>query len=151
MLALYRTKHTQRETLGIVCFNGLPLFFTLEPPWNNNQENVSCIPTGVYRVAPVLHDDFGHTLLVQNVLRRTGIYFHCGNLAKETNGCILVGDNYEPYNERIQEIVMYNSRKTFDRYMPSLCQLAPTDLQIINVDPHHYYGDRYARPLSEKV
>lgn len=133
MLTLYRTKHTDTETLGVMCLDGIPLFYTMEPPWKDNQQNVSCIPTGLYRVVPFSHKEFGQTLLVTNVPNREGIYFHCGNKPTDTKGCILVGGDVEPYNETWKCAMMFESRKLFNQYMPTLCQLAPTDLYICNV------------------
>lgn len=151
MLTLYRTKHTITETLGVICLDGIPLFFTMEPPYKNNQRNVSCIPTGIYRVVPVVHKEFGQTLLITNVSQRDGIYFHCGNKPTDSKGCILVGGDIEAYNETWKCAMLFESRKLFNQYMPSLCQMAPMDLLIINVEPG-YGGNRTLNQIaSEKV
>ena len=136
MLTLYRTRLTPRESLGVLCWTGIPLCFTLERPWKDNQREVSCIPPGLYRCQRVVSEKFGETLLVTNVPNRDGIVFHCGNTVENTKGCILVGCEFEPYgydSEPYEDrMAMYESRKAFDLVMPTLCQLAPFDFHIIH-------------------
>ncbi len=44
-----------------------------------------------------------------------GILIHCGNTAKDTDGCILVGEN------KVKGQVI-NSQETFKRLYPLLCK-----------------------------
>ena len=73
--------------VGHVCF-------ILEPPWRNNRSNVSCIPTGDYKVtylprsASGKYKDCYH---VQDVEGRFAILVHKGNTRRDTMGCLLPG------------------------------------------------------------
>lgn len=79
------------------------LFYTLEPGWNNNARNKSCIPFGEYKVEPWLSKKFGRCLKVLNVPGREAILIHAGNYREDTKGCILIGTT------ALDEAV-YNSR-----------------------------------------
>lgn len=65
--------------------------FTLEPPFLDNQRNISAIPegcyTGFYRVSPTN----GPCIELMDVPGRSHIQIHKGNYARNTKGCILVG------------------------------------------------------------
>mgnify|MGYP003417301552 CR=1 FL=1 len=150
MLCLYRTRHTPTETLGVLVFAGIPLAFTLEPPWKNNETDVSCIPTGVYPIEKFFHEKFGQTLHIAHVSDRTGIYFHCGNWSTDTKGCPLIGNEFI---ERLNSLMLVNSRITFDQIMPVLYNNPlVTEIHIIDVSQSHdetekqYYGDGHISP-----
>lgn len=69
---------------------------TFELPWANNAVARSCIPQGLYECEVVYTQKFGRVPLVKDVPGRTDILLHIGNFAKDTTGCILVG-NYRQY------------------------------------------------------
>lgn len=68
-------------------------FCTLERPWLNNQQKISCIPEGEYRV---LRDRAGRyqCFRIDLVPGRTNIEFHAGNYPSNSEGCILVGSAF---------------------------------------------------------
>ncbi len=78
-------------TLGVLFKYGGATFTTLERPWKDNQQNISCIPKGVYNV--VRHDtiEFPNTWRLLDVPNRVGILIHIGNFVQDTRGCILIG------------------------------------------------------------
>lgn len=61
-----------------------------------NARGISCIPASTYLVIRVLSPKHGNTFQVQAVPNRDGINFHKGNLWDDTEGCILVGEQFEP-------------------------------------------------------
>ena len=65
--------------------------WTLENPWRDNQRNISCIPTGTYRVTPHESPSKGLCFLLHDVPNRDHVLVHVGNYTKDTEGCILVG------------------------------------------------------------
>lgn len=76
--------------------------FTLERPWLNNQNHVSCIPSGTYkgRVLPSPH--FGIDLPeLLDVPGRDQILIHAGNTIEDTKGCILVGTDRDTSEPRV--------------------------------------------------
>lgn len=82
----------------IIIDKGLVVFRcdTLELPNKNNQFQISCIPTGTYKVVANESKKFGKCYAVQNVPGRTAILIHSGNTTKDTKGCILVGNQTGP-------------------------------------------------------
>jgi hypothetical protein len=93
-LFLQRVGEYDGATYGVLLFDGRPRFVTLEEAWRENRRNVSCIPVGKYRCVEFASRRFGGTYLVEGVVGRSGILFHAGNTAKDTQGCILVGTSF---------------------------------------------------------
>jgi hypothetical protein len=95
-----RTESSEQGTFGTLfvphadfrCFSG-------EPPWKNNRKGVSCIPTGKYLVNIRQSHKYGTVYHVRNVIDRSYILIHSGNLCGDiekglkshTSGCILLG------------------------------------------------------------
>lgn len=100
--------------------------YTLENPWKNNQRNISCIPEGMYplktRESPIVQRTSGGSFRigweVSRVPGRSFIMFHPGNWAKDTDGCILVGQSFS-WSSQYGPMVT-NSRNTFVRFMEKL-------------------------------
>lgn len=89
-LTLERCCHMDYGTLGVLRLGDWSCW-TLERPWLNNEVDVSCIPEGVYEVAPDLEGRFIGYPELQDVPGRTEIIIHRGNVITDTVGCILVG------------------------------------------------------------
>ena len=127
-LLLIRDTFTKESTIGKLFINGERFCDTLENPWLDNQRNISCIPEGQYKVRLRLAResatrDYLH-LLVQDVPNRDWILFHRGNTAKDTSGCILVG------NGREQDIVE-NSRLAMDLVIKEILNLGGENINLI--------------------
>lgn len=75
---------------------------TLELSWKNNQRRISCIPNGVYQIAPKLSMRFGRTFQILNVPERDNVLIHSGNFNHNTKGCVLVGKGYRDINNDFQ-------------------------------------------------
>jgi hypothetical protein len=95
-LTLYRLyQKPDVGTPGILCGQSF-IVFTLEPPWLNNEEKISCIPAGEYFCQKVLDKQFEHLYLpvtynLIDVPKRSGIYFHPLNYISQTEGCLGIG------------------------------------------------------------
>lgn len=91
-LTLKRGYDDGKVCLGMMQVPGLnyPLY-TLEEPWKENQRNISCIPTGVYRCTPHNGTRFKDVWRLESVPGRSAILIHAGNTTKDIEGCILVG------------------------------------------------------------
>ena len=127
-LLIIRDTFTEKSTIGRLFINGESFCDTLENPWIDNQRSISCIPEGQYKVRlrPPIESatrDYLH-LLVQDVPNRDYILFHRGNTAKDTSGCILVG------NGRKQDIVE-NSRLAMDLVMQEIIYLGGENINLI--------------------
>jgi len=92
------TAHLEKPQGGVLMFNGIPTFLTLELPDLDNIKNKSCIPTGKYKcvrgdmwVGPEGAKKLLETFLVKDVPGRDGIGIHPANYARELRGCIGLG------------------------------------------------------------
>jgi len=67
---------------------------TLELGWKDNQRNISCIPTGSYKVVKHSSPRYKECFWVKNVEGRSEILIHAGNFFSDTRGCILPGRSH---------------------------------------------------------
>ena len=91
-----------------------PFAVSLEDPWRDNQKNVSCIPTGVYQAASFDSPTHGPTWQIMDVPNRTYILLHKGNTHVNTQGCVLVAENYT-FLDGIPGVG--GSKRGFDEFM----------------------------------
>ena len=91
-------------TLGVLLVNGMPINVILERPWQDNQRQVSCIPAGQYICKRVQSPKFGDTFEVTNVPGRSAILFHSGNITEDSQGCIIVGENFAVWKNNVAAI-----------------------------------------------
>ena len=91
LVEMKRVERSSKETLSVVVVNKKILGMALECPERLNIPNESCIPAGVYTCNLVESPHFGLQYQVTNVTGRTHILFHSGNVADDTDGCILLG------------------------------------------------------------
>lgn len=98
-LLLKRTAKKQEYTIGKLYLNGEYFCDTLEDTVRNLEKELkvpgkTAIPPGQYRIAMIKSPRFGRILpRLLNVPHFEGILIHKGNSAKDTSGCILVGEN----------------------------------------------------------
>ncbi len=78
-------------TGGHMDIDGSTFGITLERPWLDNQNTISCIPPGKYQVAITMSTKFGRPMMeILNVPGRSGIRIHNANRSEEVEGCIAV-------------------------------------------------------------
>lgn len=118
-LKLLRKYSKPSYTIGHLYIDGKKICDTLEDTVRDlvTEKKVkgrTAIPAGRYRVILNWSPRFGRVLpLLLNVPHFDGIRIHAGNTAKDTEGCILVGENRERGK-------VLNSRATMDRLMQVL-------------------------------
>lgn len=123
VLRIIRYMQNDKGTLGDIIFPCGTVLKSLELPWRNNQDMVSCIPVGVYdvnfRVSPVVNrtskGKYPSGYEVANVPDREFIMFHIGNYIRNTHGCILVGMSAGIFLH--SEPAVWSSAKAFDIFM----------------------------------
>ena len=127
-LLILRDTFTDESTLGELFLNGERFCDTLELPYRDNQRGVSCIPIGEYSVRFRYPRESGSRdylhLLVKDVPNRDYILFHRGNSAKDTRGCILVGQGS-------QQDVVHNSTLAMDLLIKEIINLGGEDIKLI--------------------
>ena len=104
-MKLILTRHARRAdyTIGrLEDENGMKICDTLEPIWRNYDggelkiPKKSAIPEGSYRVVVTKSQRFGKYLpLLVGVPGFEGVRIHAGNTSRDTEGCILVGQNLQ--------------------------------------------------------
>ena len=112
-LELKRMFFKDTYTIGHLFVDGQYFCDTLEDvPRAVKVQNETCIPTGDYQVSIDFSNRFQRDMPhVLDVPGFDGIRIHSGNTDKDTDGCILVGQN------KIKGEVI-NSRDTFNKLFP---------------------------------
>lgn len=106
MFALLSRTYGVKQTTGcLYVFDGDRAIFnckTMELPYLQNQQNISCIPEGIYRAYKMQSPKFGECIHLIDVPGREGILIHKGNYAAgnqvDTRGCILPGLRFADVN-----------------------------------------------------
>lgn len=120
-LVLNRFFSDAKSTLGTIVFDK-SFVFTLELPWKKNEQNKSCIPTGIYKCeltkdrVTLGGKKITKAYELRDVPNRSGILIHAGNTTKDTSGCILLGSNLY----HLSGVLISESRlavKTFHDYL----------------------------------
>ena len=127
-LLIIRDEFTDISTIGKLFLDGEIFCYTLELPYRDNQRSISCIPAGEYKVrmrtAKESATRYYLHLLIEDVKDRTYILFHRGNTAKDTRGCVLVGQSR-------QQNRVNNSTLAMDLLMKEIVNLGGTNINLI--------------------
>lgn len=90
MIKVIRTYYKDCTISRVITETGFNCF-GLELPWNNNEQNYSCIPEGEYEYTKGKNSLGKPVLNILNVPNRSEIQVHIGNFVKQILGCLLVG------------------------------------------------------------
>jgi hypothetical protein len=130
MLTLLRVGSSDLGTFGVLRDRAIPFAVTLEPPWTNNAQRVSCIPPGRYVCQRVQSQKFGDTFEVTGVPGRSHILFHAGNTIEDTEGCILVA---EEFGGTDLFPVIVSSKRGYGEFMAKHVGRDSFDLEILDI------------------
>lgn len=111
--------------------------YTIELPWLENQNDISCIPEGVYICNFENNPERGKIWRLSEVKDRSGILIHSGNFAcdvvlssgthkTETKGCIMPGMVFDPRTPMVQK-----SKQAID-YLYSIIGEDEFELEVKN-------------------
>ncbi len=114
IVELIRLEESESGTFGVLRINKQVFCCTLEPADRENQVSVSSIPAQQYICRPVESPTHGGTFEVTNVPGRTHVLFHAGNVAANTEGCILLGEHFGKLKG---ERAILNSGWTFKEFL----------------------------------
>ena len=128
---LKRVAHIDDGTFGVLFDEEIPFCLTLEREWKDNQTNISCIPTGTYICRRTDSPKFGDTFEICDVLDRTHILFHKGNIEDDSHGCVVVGEQYHKYKSKVS---IKASREGFAEFLYRTSHLNVFKLKIIDCD-----------------
>lgn len=116
---LTRINSSDNGTIGKLTNNAdqSRVCYTCELPWKNNQNQISCIPHGVYTVTKFKSPSKGDVFLVHDVPHRDMIEIHAGNTMHDVLGCICVGDG----TGTIKELpAVLNSKMTLAKMLDTM-------------------------------
>lgn len=98
MIKITRLEYGENETIGVLQLADKVLCYTLELPWRDNKNNISCIPEGKYKcIRGILKGN--ERWLLQDVPNRTGVFVHGGRTHRDILGCILTGSGVGYIND----------------------------------------------------
>jgi len=135
-LRLVRVHSGPDGTFGVLTYEHA-FALTCEDPWRDNRVGESCIPPGHYEVLRCSKSPeygftpsvkYGDIFNVQNVPGRSLILIHRGNLPKDTEGCILVGEQFGYLDGKP---AVLDSRGGWDEFMALLQYNNAFDLEIV--------------------
>ena len=101
-------------------------FDTLELPWRNNINKLSCIPLGKYVCNWTYSNAFGRNMYAVNAVPgRSGVRIHSGNFAGDVTlgyrshvlGCILLGQGYAKIGNQVG---LTNSKAAVSRFQTKM-------------------------------
>lgn len=84
----------EEGTYGVLIDNK-PFCLTLELPWKDNRQDVSCIPAGEYLCNRTVRLKVGQTFEILQIPNRSDVLIHKGNNVWESRGCLLLGEQFE--------------------------------------------------------
>jgi hypothetical protein len=125
ILELARLEESSEGTFGVLRLDKQVFCMTLEPQDLLNKPNESSIPAQQYLCERWRSPKYGRTWIVKDVPGRTGILIHPGNLAEDTEGCILLG---ESVGKLRGTRAVKNSGKTFNNFM-----IATADEEVLHL------------------
>lgn len=112
--------------IGRIYIDGKYICNSLEPAWKNNAR-YTAIPPGTYEVILNYSPKFRRVLpLLLNVPGRSSIRIHKGNYPKDTQGCILPGEN-----TKVGAVL--NSTKYEEQFV-KLCYAAKARRDVITLE-----------------
>jgi hypothetical protein len=114
---LYKNDFTKGSLLVFDKHHLLLSLKTLELPYLDNKQNISCIPEGEYRCKRHISPSKGPCFSIKNVPGRENILIHAGNYVGgsqiDSEGCILIGTGFGDINyDGILDII--ESRKALN-------------------------------------
>lgn len=140
-ITLFRYETGDQGTFGIFRGPSPVRFHSIELPWRGNENNISCIPNGLYRCFVRHSNKYGLAYEVENVPGRSAILIHLGNWAGDASlgyrtnsyGCILLGlSRGVAYGQK----AILNSRAAILEFMTHMDNV-PFALNIIGKgEPH---------------
>ena len=119
-IELFRLEYEKKQTLGecAITENGKDIFLSksLERADNNNQRNISCIPSGEYLCVLEYSNKFDCDLWeIKGVPNRSECKFHSANYWHDLNGCIALGSKFADINNDGFRDVL-NSKNTMKKF-----------------------------------
>lgn len=140
ILELIRISENEDTTFGtlVKIRKGIfkdPICNIIENTWENNKQDISCIPPGSYTIlrGPTGRTTIdGSTFRIQGVHHRTDNVFHIGNTHLDTKGCPLPVSSFGRITvDRVSIMGGHESKKAFGNFMLALSEVDEATLIVI--------------------
>lgn len=100
-IVLQRVSGSETATYGVMIYKWTPFCVTLELPWLGNASKKSCIAPGKYLCTKGQSPSRSYEVWwLQGVDDREAVQIHILNYATQTEGCIGVGEMFEPMDKK---------------------------------------------------
>ncbi len=131
-LVLTRTKYADDGTSGRMLLDGQTLY-SIEQPWRDNAEGISCVPEGTYALIPYQSPKHGATWYLQNHdlgvgaagEHRSYCELHSANWARQLEGCIALGTGGIPMYDPVTSVVEPAVENSHDAIEHLIATLGP--------------------------
>jgi hypothetical protein len=145
-LELIRT-YFPSGTNGELFYDGSRICSTIELPWLDNQQSVSCIPEGRYELEKYFSEHLGNHLHLKAVAGRSMIMIHPANDAlRELRGCIAPVSILTAEGKGLKSRVAM--KKILDLVYPSL---GKKERVYLTIKSNQYEFDRKSQFADTKV
>lgn len=123
-IRIIRMIKEEKRTIGALFINDKFICYTLEDAVRKEKINgKTAIPEGVYEVRFIYSNRFKKIMpYILGIENYSGVLFHAGNTEEDTEGCILLGTNYN-------ENGLLFSRVAFSKFL----QLLPSYQSIYDI------------------
>jgi hypothetical protein len=102
----------------------------MELPSKNNQQNISCIPSGNYKAIVHYSPTFGKCLWIKDIPNRSEILIHYANFYHDLLGCIGIGKDLVDIDGD-SYIDVTSSRDSLTELMELLANQTVVDIDIV--------------------
>lgn len=131
-ITLKRIAKSEDGVQGVLIEDNTAFAVTLEPEDKNNQANISCIPPGEYkcflRKAKTSRRKYD-TWELMDVPNRSNIQIHKGTTEDSSLGCVIVGEQFEPYKDK--SVAVMQSTKAYNELM---ARTAEREFMILKIE-----------------
>lgn len=107
-ITIERKYSSEHCTMGYLVEDNQVIAYTLELPWRDNKNNISCIPKGTYSGTLRYDKNDKWRIELKDVPDRTNVQIHIGNYTSDIKGCVLVGTG-----AKIENCSVQNSAKAY--------------------------------------
>lgn len=123
---LNRLTDNGTQTTGQLWYKDKLMACTLELPWKDNKNKISCIPKGTYKVVRRNSAKYGDHFHLLDVPKRSYILIHHANYHHDLLGCIGVGKEFR-YLDKDAHIDITSSRDTMKKLLNDL----PLEFELV--------------------
>lgn len=146
-LKLIRVRSGSLATAGYCDLpDGTGRLFSIEPPWQDNIPDKSCVPPGIYTLMPYNSPTHGPTWYLQNEddtiggkgAMRSYCELHSANWARQLEGCIAFGLDDVPMVDPMTNTVapaVENSRDAIEKLLECLTPMSTGNTLTIEYAP----------------